>query len=249
MCSCISLYVVLCEFSWLLVLLASCWLSLLASVWVLVLIHPVHCLLTNTVSIFQGVSAPLVCSVYCLLTFLWLCLPGCECCPLFVLFAVCWPSSVSAYQVVSAPHLSCLLPADFSSCLCFPACKCCTLFCLLSADLSLSLALFTSMWEPACIYSVGWSLTSLLHYPLLFRMWVWPLHLSCICWLFTLFLLENSLWVLHVVLSLLADLSLTLPLLSRMWVLHSFWMLSDFSITLSLLFRLWVLLLILVTAH
>lgn len=109
----------------------------------------------------QNVSADLICLVCSLLTslLLGLCLPGCECFPLFILFVVCWLlyCSVSVYQEVGATFcLSCSLPADLSHCLCSPACECWALSHLLSADLSL----LTSLWVLPLIILIHCLLTS-----------------------------------------------------------------------------------------
>ena len=80
-------------------------LSLFFSLWVLPVICPVHCLpASHLVSACQHVSA--ASHSYWLLNSLCLYLPGCECQPLFFIFAVWWLLTVSIYQDVSAAPFS-----------------------------------------------------------------------------------------------------------------------------------------------
>ena len=112
------------------------------------------------------------CPVCCLLTLLYLWLPECEWCSLFVLFSACWPPSefthqcvsvilvwpfyclltslftVSSYQLVSViPHLSFSYLLMFSPlCLYFPGCECCPCSShLLTVNLFLPVSIFQNV--------------------------------------------------------------------------------------------------------
>ena len=145
-----------------------------ASVILFIAWWPLFCL----VSVHQDVSA--VSGLFCLLpadpSFCCLCSPGsgCECCPLFVLFAACWLLffSISVYQIVSA-----------ASCLSF----------LLLVNPSFSQFLLTRRWmlslacPVCCLLTFSFSLSLIIS--------VWVLSLACpVCYLLTsLFLYLYSL--------------------------------------------------------
>ena len=129
------------------------------------------------------------CPVCCLLTLLYLWLPECEWCSIFVLFSACWPPSefthqcvsvilvwpfyclltslftVSSYQLVSViPHLSFSYLLMFSPlCLYFPGCECCPCSSHLLTVNFFFLSLFLRMlqWVPLFVCPVVCLLTSL----------------------------------------------------------------------------------------
>lgn len=150
-------------------------LSLFFSLWVLPVICPVHCLpASHLVSACQHVSA--ASHSYWLLNSHCLYLPGCECQPLFFIFAVWWLLTVSIYQDVSAaPFSSWFLSVTSYSCLCLPGCECCPYsvqLCCLPTSLSISVCQGVS--AAACWLSL---LSSDLIWSLLARVWVLSLIL------------------------------------------------------------------------
>ena len=90
-------------------LLTSFVLSLLTSLWVLLLIYPICYLLTSLLSLLASLWVlPSIGLVYHLLISL-LCSPACER-HLFILFTVCWPFYCSVFfhqDVSNTPHLFC----------------------------------------------------------------------------------------------------------------------------------------------
>ena len=167
-------------------------LSLLTSMWVLHLVHPI-CWLTS------------------------LCLPGCECCPLFIPFAASW-----------------LLAGFVSACQCVSAALCLSYFLL--NNISLALSLPASVWVPL-ILSISAGLTL----ALLTSMWVLHIavHPILCCWPLSLL---ASVWVLLLIHTI-CYLSLTLTLLVSVWVLALVYPIYCLfiSLMLSMHSRLWVL--------
>ena len=121
-------------------------LSLLASLWVLLHVCPVFCLLISFISMWV---LPLRCPFHCLLTSLAMSLLlACECWFLFVLFAACWPLVLFLFVRMWVPplmHFVCYLLTSLSlfHCLHFPGCKChpllvlfATCWCSLSCSVS-----------------------------------------------------------------------------------------------------------------
>ena len=95
--------------------------------WVLPLVHSVcYLLISLLLSLHQGVSANFSPVCY-LLTLLCLCLPGCEWCPLFILFATYW-LLLLCLCLPGCEYSTLFIPSDaswlLSYCLYSPACKC-----------------------------------------------------------------------------------------------------------------------------
>ena len=148
-------------------------LSLLTSMWVLLLACPICCLLTSfscSVSLYQHVSAVFF-SLFLVLISYHLYFPASQCCPSHILFTVCWHlyCSISACQCVSAnPYF-------------FPIC------CLLIS--LFALYLLPSLWVSFVIHSFLYLMTPLLL----------CIFLSACEWCH-LFILFSALWLISLLL-------------------------------------------------
>ena len=173
------------------------------------------------VSLLSGMSmwAPLVCSVFCLLTSLFLSLSSGWVASLFVLFTAFWPFSLSLSECECHFFLSLLLPVNlslfprmwvsflihpvhcllisFSFSVLIPVCEC-----------HLSFILFTACWPLSCSVSAH-QYVSATFFPSLLNSHTLTLSVSAY---------QNVSAALYSSCSLPADLSFTLSLIASLWV-------------------------------
>ena len=199
-------------------LLISLTLFLLASLWVLhicSLLDDYYIALSLLITLWVPFLIYCIC-ICCLLTSFWLCLwlPACKCCVLFILFAAYWLLSLCFYRVHPM-----VLNLSATGCKCHPLFISVTACWLLSLSCCLihpSHYLLTSI---ILIYLIS-LLTFLNLNCCLTSLWVLSLIYSpAVCWP-----LSNSVSACQIVSAafslshLLADHSLTLTLLIRLWV-------------------------------